>query len=104
MTDEEWILVSRSLRNMQEQKGTHDAASGLLMIPADAPLVEPFWNVCDTLLTALSQIAGDDSEWLELFVWDCDFGRKPQEAGIEGDMQLIDSYEQLRWLLELPAR
>lgn len=45
-------------------------------------------------------ILDDKYDFIEWYVHECDFGRKPKEAGCDGSMIIIDSYEKLREVME----
>jgi len=99
--DEKWLFVSRCLQDMQKQNDRlMDAIEGLMISP-ESPLIEPMGFVEDRLLQALSVIVNDEFETFSWFVYECDYGRDPKEAGCKNNMKLIDTQERLRWLIEL---
>ena len=96
-----WFFVSGMLADMEIQSDiVSDATEGLLISP-ESPLIEPQYKTMQNLITALALIADDYDDSLNWFVHECDFGRKPKEAGCENNMKLIDSHDRLRWLIEL---
>jgi hypothetical protein len=55
----------------------------------------------DALITTLSLLAEDNFDSLNWFIFECDYGRSPMEAGLKGNMKLIRTVDDLRWLIEL---
>ncbi len=77
------------------------ATGGGLSIAPESPLIEPYYVNEGHLVIALSILMGDDDDSISWFVYECDYGREPMRAGNEDRTRLIDSLENLRWLIEL---
>ena len=99
--DDKWFFVSGTLDAMQKNSERFDNATDGLMIEPESPLVSCLSNSEHNLITALSFLIGDNFNTLNWFVYECDHGRKPMEAGVDGDMRMINSHDRLRWFLEL---
>ena len=102
-TDDKWLFVSRCIDDLAKQSDRFDAARDQMMIAPESPLVDPFWQTSEALIQSLSMLVNDNFETLSWFVFECDFGRDPKEAGKEGTTKLIDSHEKLRWIIELDS-
>jgi len=90
------------MTEMQEQSDRLEKATDGLLIAPESPLLDVQYRTEGALLDALSLLINDDFEKnLHWYVYECDYGRMPMEAGPTGDMRLIDSYEKLRWLIEI---
>ena len=102
MTDDKtWEFVERSLSIMRDQGDRLKEATDRLHIAPESPLLETHWIVEDAFTRALDRLIGDDYDNISWYVYECDYGRSPNEAGKDGDMRLIDSVQKLRWLVEL---
>ena len=102
MIDEKtWIFVSKMLIDMQIQGDKFRKATEGLLIAPESPLIEPHHVTEGNLIKVLERLIEDDFDKINWFVYECDYGRKPLEAGCENDMRLINSIEKIRWLIEL---
>ena len=101
MSDEVWDSVVKLLVSLDEHRRVFDSATDQLMISPESPLQEPFYGVTDDLITACSDLTGDRFDSLSWWVYENDFGRNGMDAGADGDIRKIMSYEDLRWLLEV---
>ena len=101
MSDEVWASVVKFLINIDEGQKVFDSATDQLMISPESPLKEPFYSVTDDLIAACSDLAGDHFDSLSWWVYENDHGRNGMDAGADGDIRKIMSYEDLRWLLEV---
>jgi len=99
ISDDDWHFVTECLADMQKQSERFGSAVENLMIAPESPLVDPMGRTEGMLIAALSRLICDESESLAWFVYECDFGRNPKQAGFEGNMKLIDSIETLRELI-----
>lgn len=64
-------------------------------------ICERAFECFDRYTVALGELIGDpDGYWLSWYASDCDMGRKPYEAGFDGDMRLIKTLSQLLDLIE----
>ena len=104
MTDDDWTHITETLTSMRAHCDRHEAALDGLMIAPESPLYQTYWKIEGLLLASLGRIADDDFDSLIWYVYECDYGRKPKEAGQFDDMRLIDSYDRLRWLIEIQSR
>ena len=99
--DESWQHVADALDRMRDQSDRFDTAVDGLMIAPESPLREPMGRLEQLVIEGLGRLVGDDFDSIAWYVYDCDYGRKPKEAGCPDDMRLIDSVQRLRWLVEL---
>ena len=100
-TDEKWQYIEKTLVKLMLSHDLHYGAVKAAMIEYESPLVEPMWKVQSLLVDALELLIGDEWGNVNWYVTECDFGREPKEAGIEGDMRVIQTVSELRWLIEL---
>lgn len=101
MTDQTWNFIEKTLEKMMQQSDILDKATKPLLLCPESPLIECQSVTEDLLISALEMLAGDEFNNISWYVYECDYGREPREAGIEGDMRLIDSPEKLRWLITI---
>ena len=103
MTDDDWTHITDTLTSMRVHCGRHEAVLDGLMIAPESPLYQTYWKIEGLLLASLGRIADDIFNSLSWYVYECDYGRKPKEAGQVDDWRRIDSYDRLRWLIELQS-
>ena len=70
------------------------------IINRDCELFAAYDRMEYNYITAVALLIGDESNWIEWYVYDNDCGRKGLEAGIKGDLSVIDSVEKLVKLIE----
>jgi len=102
--DNRWFFASGILNKMKRQSDRFGEATKGLMIAPESPLLEPMFQLEESLIATLSFLLEDDSDNINWFVYECDYGRSPNRAGRENDMRLIDSLDRLRWLIELGCK
>jgi len=102
--NDHWYFVSGCLQDLQKEHDILKKATTGLILPPESPLICPFFEVSDMLLKSLSMMINDNDKNIDWFVYECDFGRNPQEAGCKNSMKLIDSHDRLRWLIELDCK
>jgi hypothetical protein len=52
---------------------------------ADTVLTGPMWQVWSAYTTNLSELCGDNNEWLDWYQYQCDMGKRPSEVdGLKG--------------------
>ncbi len=100
-SDKKWRFVFERLREIQVQSDRLSEATDGLLVAPESPLLDCASRLGCSLLQSLSLIVGDWGENLAWYAYECDYGREPKEAGLKGNMQLIDSHKKLRWLIEL---
>ena len=101
MIDErDWLQIVRTLKELDAQEQKFNETLEPLMIAPESPVRFALEKTAELAVAALETIAGDDFNSIGWFVYECDFGRKPKQAGFDGNLQLIDSYDKLRWLLD----
>ena len=99
--DDKWLFVSRTLDKMQKQSDRLKTATEGLCISPESPLIEcQSWTEV-SLIDSLSFLIGDPFDTLSWFIYECDYGRNAKEAGVDGDMRLIDSHDKLRWFIQI---
>lgn len=104
INEKKWQHVFAALTEMQKQSARHAIAFDGLQVSPESPLVAPMGELIDLNLQTLSLLIGDTYQSLSWYVYECDYGRSPQEAGCPNDMRRINTHERLRWLIELDCR
>lgn len=99
--DEKWEHVEKILTLMKIQTDKFDKAVNGLMIAPESPLVEPNGWLEQFLIETLEKLIDDKDENIFWYVYECDYGENPKEAGYENDMREIKTVDDLRWLVEL---
>jgi hypothetical protein len=61
----------------------------------DSPLFESVYRIANNYTTQLGHRIGGNEEWLFWYMFDCEMGNKPMEAGCDGNTVLVDSVEKL---------
>lgn len=98
--DEQWLFVRSALETMKEASDGNEKATSWLLIPPESPLTQPIGTLEALLISSLSKLVCDDFDSISWWVYECDYGRKPLRAGTPEEERMIDSYDQLRWLIE----
>ena len=98
--DDRWAFVVVAMMDLERQMRRIEKATDRLMIAPESPLIDPFYRIADTMIAACSELIGDSEGSLSWYAYECEFGKNPKEAGVDGDMRKIDSLAQLRWLIE----
>lgn len=101
--DDKWRFVAGALLQMRDQTDKMREATSSIMIAQESPLVAPYDSLQDCLITTLSLLIDDNFDNLSWFIFECDYGRDPKEAGLKGNMKPIRTVDDLRWLIELSA-
>lgn len=99
--DFKWKFVEESLELLRDQIDKVNTAARAAMIVPESPLWEPAHVIGSRLVQSLSELVDDNFDNISWYVSECDFGRKPKDAGCAGDMRSIDTVDKLRWLVEL---
>lgn len=56
---------------------------------------ESIGYLVDLLIETTSVVIGDEQKWLSWFIYDCEFGKKPMVATVDGKEYLVDSIDVL---------
>lgn len=100
INENHWAFVESKLLQMQAQrKRLHDSVE-LLMLHPESPVYESQHILEQALIDSLEQLIGDANQTIDWFVHETNFGEKAMEAGFQDDMRTINTFEQLRWLIE----
>lgn len=101
--DDTWNFISGVLLQMRDQTDKMREATSSMLIAPESPLVAPCDVLQDCLISTLSLLIDDNFDNLSWFIFECDYGRDPKEAGLKGNMKPIRTVDDLRWLIELSA-
>lgn len=96
-----WDFVCHHLELARDQRDLLDEATSRLKIAPESPLLSCFDKVALSLIDALERMISDPHETLSWWIYECDYGESPKEAGLKSDMRLIEDYGDLRWLIEV---
>lgn len=97
----------KKIQLLEQWKACHDETAAkfdALEACFDSPtggLFDAAWRAFDAYTAVLSILLDDDFKNLDWFASECDFGRKPMEAGKSGDMRRIATFDDLLWLIEV---
>ncbi len=100
-TDDKWAFVAGVLIEMRDQTDKMQNIVSKLQISPESPIVTPCDKMQDSLISALSLLVEDDFDNLNWFIFECDYGRAPKEAGLKDNMKTIRTVDDLRWVIEL---
>jgi hypothetical protein len=100
INDELWVFIVKQLTELQQQTKRMEEASNGLLISPESPLVDPFYNLSDMVISLCSKLINDENEDISWYVYECKYGKNKREAGFVRNMRIIDSFDQLRWLIE----
>lgn len=95
-----WDFIGKTLASMMKQSDRLDKATDWLMIAPESPLLDSQGRTEGSLIEALGILANDQDDWVSWYVYECSYGRAPMEAGPEGEMRLIKTVTDLRWIIE----
>ncbi len=68
-------------RKLQAQ---YQALQALTNADCECALLAPVWSVWTAYTVAVSELIGDDNEWLQWYELECDMGRHPKEVTSTG--------------------
>lgn len=98
--DKKWIFVSSMLDIVKDNYDSINEISEILKINPESVFHNHVHTLCESIVKMSKFILDDKYDFIEWYVHECDFGRKPKEAGCDGSMIIIDSYEKLREVME----
>lgn len=104
ITEDTWKLIEDTLRDLNESTKALYELSELICLPVDSPLLTPQYMTSEALISSLSRLVGDTTETIAWWVFECDYGDDPMEAGVDENMRTIHSFKDLRWLIELTTK
>ena len=85
------MSIDEIVKRLEAWKKRHDAlaqqAQALAHLTGampDCPLLLPVWDVWSAYTVAVSELVGDDNEWLQWYQFECDMGRAPMEVSSLG--------------------
>lgn len=64
-------------RHLQAQ---YEALRALTNADFECALLAPVWSVWSAYTVAVSELVGDENEWLQWYEQECDMGRRPKEV------------------------
>ena len=64
-------------------------------------LQQAIYRMESITLRHLCEKMGVTTDAVEWFIFECDYGRNPKEAGVVGDVRKIATVDDLVWLLDL---
>ena len=71
----------------------HEKTLAPLKLIPESPVNESFYAMVRYNLEGFSE---DHRGWIEWYFWECDFGRKPQKAALQGEeMRPVDTVDKL---------
>lgn len=76
---EAWVKLHADL---MEQ---YHALQALTGADPDCALFKPIFTLWDSYTIALSELIGDEDEWLQWYATECEMGNKPKNVLIPGD-------------------
>lgn len=102
--EETWKFIEETLEKLKENEEYFIQIIDVIDVNPESNLVESFYKNVDLIIDSLSKLINDKENWLEFFVFHCDFGRNKMEAGFKDEIKKIDSFEKLRWIIETDVR
>lgn len=98
--DKTWEYVVATLKDSRKRNEVFDEFCRVVGT-YDAPWGEAFWYSFDHLVDAMGKLVNDvEDSWLCYYIYDCDWGDKPMEVRIDGEVIMLDSWDKLRYILE----
>jgi hypothetical protein len=58
----------------------YEALKALTGADCECELLKPVWSVWSAYTVAVSELVGDNNEWLQWYELECDMGRRPREV------------------------
>jgi len=96
ISERNWVFTTNTLKELMKQKDRLLKAANVVKLAPESPLVEAYAVVEGHLIKALAWLIDDQYENLAWYVYECDYGRDPKEAGYAEAIRLIDSFDKLR--------
>lgn len=85
------VLARKIEEKLDEWKRHHDALIGafsslnkLTGATPDCALMRPIFDVWSAYTASVSELIGDQDQWLDWYQFECDMGEKPQKAYFNG--------------------
>ena len=101
ISEKNWEFTTKTLKELMKQSDRLLKAANAVKLAPESPLVEAYAIVEDQLIKTLAWLIDDQYENLAWYAYECDYGRDPKKAGYAEAIQLIDSFDKLRWLIEV---
>ena len=98
--DQKWEYVELVLVNLQGHAENLRETVRDVKIAPESVLCTSFDYVEASLLETLSLLVDDDFNFITWYVYDCDYGMSPKEAGPKDNIRMIETLVDLRWLVE----
>lgn len=96
-----WALTTKSLIAAREQAEKIEYVGDLLQMSPNSPFLYGSYQIQWMLVRALELLVGASRGEIGWYVFETQYGRKPKQAGEDDDSRLIESVDDLRWLVEL---
>ena len=80
-------IVKRLEAWAERQRKLHaqyEALKALTSASPECALMAPVWSVWGAYTVAVSELIGDEDEWLQWYELECDMGRRPKEVTSTG--------------------
>ena len=106
ITDEKWQTIVFILDKLHETFNEIYKLCDELNISPESKFFSIHNNTIENVINLIVYYIDENEveyikSTIDWFIYECDFGRNPNEAGCKDNLKLIDSYDKLRWLLEL---
>lgn len=66
----------------------------------ESPICRGLYILNEVCLKAVSEILGDECDWIDWFIWENDCGEKGYEAGFKDNLKKIKTIEDLYGLIK----
>ena len=97
MTKESFFIYMKSIRYFLAE--LDNLTKGVASI-APGAICEVGYHFLDDYIKLLSEAVGDDSDWIEWYVFEDEMGKKGMKAGYDGKENKITSLDQLWGLIQ----
>ncbi len=91
--------LKKHLNIIQEQYEKYNEMANYIGLFPESEMSKPLYTLMENYVELLSDVYDDNLEWIDYFIWECDWGKRPGEVNIYGEDVTLDSIEMLYYLL-----
>ena len=99
MTRQEWKLVEKGLDKIKRVFDIIDNINDIFEC-TDSEFTASIYSLIDDYISLLQEQVDDQDHFIEYYIYDCEFGKKPLEVIINNEKRIIKTPDDLKWAIE----
>lgn len=92
-------IFKKYLETLKEQSDKYNEMAKYIGLTPESDISNPIYTLIDSYVDVLKHLYEDNLEWIDYFIWECDWGKRPGEVSINGEELILDSYDKLFCLI-----